>query len=453
MGLKINIGKTKILNLNGARYATAGNELSAGVEWVDEFCYLGSIIEKGGGSGADIKARIKKGTIKLRTIRPVLKNNKLSLRNKKNIITSCVFPVVYYSCENWRTNVEHAKKLKAFHNLCTRRTLGISKAERIRMDELSIGLPNPMDILSRRRIIHNVKIEMNECPGVVQQIYECELIGGNKISGRRKQHLDECLKVDMHWLFGDQYSINDFCRDIQQESLLTTEARIEKVIKLKKVERRGDENTMRLILPRLKEHSCPMEDCYRQFAEIKELNRHLRRDHIGAEPIPRKQRQKTAQSRQKKGVYKCIHCLKEYKCARWLKIHLQKNHREEPEQSNTQRDDNLVREEEEEPTTIQSNPQFLDATVGMPGTQNEQDAGETHRDYRLPDMKAKGKFQCPFRGCYVSTVTAKGMYGHGTKFHGWSFVTGKPTAQRRKATDLVGGALKDFSLGGPSKEP
>jgi len=224
---------------------------------VDEFCYLDSIIEKGGGSGADIKARIKKGTIKLRTIRPVLKNNKLSLRNKKNIITSCVFPVVYYSCENWRTNVEHAKKLKAFHNLCTRRTLGISKAERIRMDELSIELPNPMDILSRRRIIHNVKIEMNECPGGVQQIYKCELIGRKKISGRRKQHLDECLKVDMHWLFGDQYSINDFCRDIQQESLLTTEARIEKVIKLKKVERRGDENTMRLILPRLKEHSCP----------------------------------------------------------------------------------------------------------------------------------------------------------------------------------------------------
>jgi len=162
------------------------------------------------------------------------------------------------------------------------------------------------------------------------------------------------------------------------------------------------------------------------------LNRHLRWDHIGAEPIPRKQRQKTAQSRQKKGVYKCLHCQKEYKCAGWLKIHLQKNHREEPEQSNTQRDDNLVREEEEEPTTIQSNPQFLDATVGMPGTQNEQDAGETHRDYRLPDMKAKGKFQYPFRGCYASTVTAKGMYGHVTKFHGWSFVTGKPTAQRGK---------------------
>jgi len=446
MGLKINIGKTKILNLNGARYITARDELNAGIEWVDEFCYLGSIIESRGGSGTDIKTRIKKGTIKLRTIRPVLKNNKLSLRNKRNIISSCVFPVVYYSCENWRTNVDHVKKLKAFHNLCTRRTLGISKAERIRMDELSIGLQSPMDILARRRLNHNIKIELGVCPDNVKQVYECELIGGKKVSGRRKQHLAECLRVDTHWLFGDNYSVEEFKRDIQLENLSTTDAKMEKIYRLKKISRSGDEKTLRLVLPRLKEHSCPMDACYKQYAEVKELNRHLRRDHEGADPIPRKQREKKAQPRQKKGVYKCLQCPKEYKTAGFLKIHIQKNHREESEQPNAQQEDNLVIVREEEPTTIQSNPQLPEATMGTPRIQTEDNTTYTreespHRQYRLPAnyAKAKGHFQCPFRGCYASTVTAKGMYGHGTKFHGWSFATGKPIARRQKDTDPVGG--------------
>ena len=440
MGLKINIGKTKILNLNGAKYITARDELNAGIEWVDEFCYLGSIIESGGSSGTDIKARIQKGAAKLRTIRPVLKNNKLSLRNKKNIISSCVFPVVYYSCENWRTNEVHVKKLKAFHNLCTRRTLGISKAERIRMDEISIGLQSPMDIIARRRIVHNTKVDLGECPENVKQISGCELIGGKKISGRRKQHLVECLRVDAHWLFGAEYSFGEFKRDVLQENLLKMDGKIEKVFRLKRIQRSGDEQTLRLVLPRLKEHSCPMDACYKQYAEVKELNRHLRRDHEGAEPIPRKKREKKAQPRQKKGKYQCQHCPREYKAAGFLRIHIQKNHQEAPT-SNAQREDNLEEENEEELTSNQSNPQLPDATVSMPRIQPNDDAKETHLQYRLPaDYKtARGQFKCPFRGCYASTVTANGMYGHGTKFHGWSFVTGKPTAQRRKATDPVGG--------------
>ena len=208
------------------------------------------------------------------------------------------------------------------------------------MDEISIGLQSPMDIIARRRIVQNTKVNLGECPENVKKISGCELIGGKKISGRRKQHLVECLRVDAHWLFGAEYSFGEFKRDVLQQNLLKMDGKIEKVFRLKRIQRSRDEQTLRLVLPRLKEHSNPMDACYKQYAEVKELNRHLRRDHEGAEPILRKKREKKAQPRQKKGKYQCQHCPREYKTACFLRIHIQKNHQEAPT-SNAQREDNL----------------------------------------------------------------------------------------------------------------
>ena len=42
MGLKINVSKTKIINLNGQRRHTAANVNDIQIEWVTEFNYLGS---------------------------------------------------------------------------------------------------------------------------------------------------------------------------------------------------------------------------------------------------------------------------------------------------------------------------------------------------------------------------------------------------------------------------
>ena len=48
-GLKINTGKTKVMNLNGdTRVLTAGHQLEAGIKWVTKFKYLGSTISSAG---------------------------------------------------------------------------------------------------------------------------------------------------------------------------------------------------------------------------------------------------------------------------------------------------------------------------------------------------------------------------------------------------------------------
>ena len=59
LGLKINIPQTKISCVNTPKkpIPLKGEK----IENVDYFCYLGSIVEAGGGTEADIKARINKG--------------------------------------------------------------------------------------------------------------------------------------------------------------------------------------------------------------------------------------------------------------------------------------------------------------------------------------------------------------------------------------------------------
>ena len=138
MGLKINVSKTKIMNLNGQRIHTAANVNDIQIEWVTEFNYLGSQFTTKGTCEHDIKERIKKGRTRLRELGPVIKSNMLTLRSKKALIESCIFPIVYYGSENWRTNESLIRKLEALHNACTRTARNVDKKDHIRMDSISI---------------------------------------------------------------------------------------------------------------------------------------------------------------------------------------------------------------------------------------------------------------------------------------------------------------------------
>ena len=72
------------------------------IEEVDQFTYLGSIVNKTCGAEEDIKSRISKGRQILAMVRPVWKSTTLSENTKIRIFNTNVKSVLLYGAETWR---------------------------------------------------------------------------------------------------------------------------------------------------------------------------------------------------------------------------------------------------------------------------------------------------------------------------------------------------------------
>ena len=70
-------------------------------ENVESFCYLGSIIDKEGGSAADVKRRIIKAQAAFNTLNSLWNTKDISFRIKLRIFNSNVKSILLYGCETW----------------------------------------------------------------------------------------------------------------------------------------------------------------------------------------------------------------------------------------------------------------------------------------------------------------------------------------------------------------
>ncbi|XP_058828532.1 uncharacterized protein LOC131688345 [Topomyia yanbarensis] len=118
-GLKINVNKTKSLDINTVNpssFTVAGQA----VENVESFQYLGSQMASDGGTKIDIGARIKKARVVFASLRNIWKNNQISRRTKTRIFHSNVKSVLLYASETWCVSVENTQRLLVFINRCLR---------------------------------------------------------------------------------------------------------------------------------------------------------------------------------------------------------------------------------------------------------------------------------------------------------------------------------------------
>lgn len=123
-GLKINIGKTKVMRINteNLNIFTIDN---VPLEEVNSFCYLGAVITTSGGSGADIANRIKKATQAYGQLKKIWNSSTLSRRVKLNIFNSNVRSTLLYGCETWNAAPRDMHALQVFINKCLRRILRV----------------------------------------------------------------------------------------------------------------------------------------------------------------------------------------------------------------------------------------------------------------------------------------------------------------------------------------
>ena len=135
LGLKINVGKTKVMKVNSKSSEPISLE-SGTVEEVQDFIYLGSNISTNGGAEKDVELRINKARLAFRTIRPVWLSSQLSINTTIRIFNTNVKPVLLYGCETWKTTRSLNNKLQVFINSRLRYILKVWWPNKISSKEL-----------------------------------------------------------------------------------------------------------------------------------------------------------------------------------------------------------------------------------------------------------------------------------------------------------------------------
>ena len=101
------------------------------IQPVQEFKYLGSWIEHGGGSTKKIKRRIGQATSALTKLKPIWHTSKCSQHLKLHLLTSNVMSSLLYGNNCWKLNIQLEKHVQAFENMWLRRLLNILWQEKV----------------------------------------------------------------------------------------------------------------------------------------------------------------------------------------------------------------------------------------------------------------------------------------------------------------------------------
>lgn len=138
-GLNMSVKKTKFMVV-GPRSMVAEADrtpvvVTGGVdgnkiECVEEFCYLGSIIEGGSRCEREVEARISKASKAFGMLNPsIFRNRSLSTKAKFAIYNATVRSVLTYACETWTLTKFWMMKVERFQRECIRRILGMTLQE------------------------------------------------------------------------------------------------------------------------------------------------------------------------------------------------------------------------------------------------------------------------------------------------------------------------------------
>ena len=134
-GLRINKKKTEVIRIN----ATVNTPITVNgepIKEVESFVYLGSVLDKEGGTDRDVAARIGKARGAFIMLKNIWASKGINTRTKLRIFNSNVKSVLLYGCETWRTTKKILQRIQTFINTCLRRIYNIRWPDKIRNEEL-----------------------------------------------------------------------------------------------------------------------------------------------------------------------------------------------------------------------------------------------------------------------------------------------------------------------------
>ena len=101
---------------------------------VTSFKYLGAVVSDDG-SKPEVLSRIQ-ATAALTKLKPIWRDNNISLESKVKLMHSFVISIFLYACESWTLTAELEKRTQAFEMRCYRRLLNISYKDHVTNEEV-----------------------------------------------------------------------------------------------------------------------------------------------------------------------------------------------------------------------------------------------------------------------------------------------------------------------------
>ena len=102
---------------------------------VTSFKYLGAVVSDDG-SKPEFLSWIAQATAALTKLKPIWRDNNISLGSKGKLMRSLVISIFLYACESWTLTAELEKRKQAFEKRCYRKLLNISYKDHITNEEV-----------------------------------------------------------------------------------------------------------------------------------------------------------------------------------------------------------------------------------------------------------------------------------------------------------------------------
>lgn len=130
-GLSMNLTKTKVMSNSSQTESITVNDEE--IEYVKEYVYLGQLISTEECMQKEIERRITNTWKRYWSLSEVMKNQDMSMRNKRRIYNMCILPCLLYGCQTWALTEEQARKIKVCQNGMERSTIGIKRKDRVKL--------------------------------------------------------------------------------------------------------------------------------------------------------------------------------------------------------------------------------------------------------------------------------------------------------------------------------
>ena len=109
---------------------------------VTSFKYLGAVVS---GSKPEVLSRIAQATAALTKLKPIWRDNNISLGSKVKLMRSLVISIFLYACKLWTLTAELEKRTQAFEMRCYRRILNVSYKGHVSYEEFAERSKQPLE--------------------------------------------------------------------------------------------------------------------------------------------------------------------------------------------------------------------------------------------------------------------------------------------------------------------
>ena len=194
--MEISAEKTKLMTNSASGIQREIKVKGQKLGTVTSFKYLGVVVSYDG-SKPEVLSRIAQATAALTKLKPIWRDNNISLESKVKLMRSLVISIFLYACESWTLTAELEKRTQAFEMRCYRWLLNISYKDHVTNEEVcrkiqaTIGEYDPLLTLVKKRKLRWFG-HVSRSSGLAKTILQGTVKG--KKRGRQKKRWVENIK-------------------------------------------------------------------------------------------------------------------------------------------------------------------------------------------------------------------------------------------------------------------